>query len=195
MHLKLYTVVSLVGIVQHWDLLHNIELEEICSVCMLPSAFWNITLNIKRALVLFFLALANPILCSTSAFLSFNIPTLSTLWRKKAFFLYIFYRTHWYTCTSKLCKQLFKLSTLHANRCIICVYLRYTHVCSRLHTHFYYSRSLDVPFTARCRIFSAYFTGLVEAVWLHATSVITHKHPQQSRFHFANQLRIEKKLI
>lgn len=93
MHLKLYTVVSLVGIVQHWDLLHNIELEEICSVCMLPSAFWNITLNIKRALVLFFLALANPILCSTSAFLSFNIPTLSTLWRKKTFF-YIFFIEH-----------------------------------------------------------------------------------------------------
>lgn len=63
-------------------LLHSMELEEICRVCVLPSAFWNITLNIKRALVLFFLALASPILCSTSAFLSFNIPTLSTLQRK-----------------------------------------------------------------------------------------------------------------
>jgi len=60
-------------------LLHRIVLEATCSTCGLPHGFWNVTLNTIRAFVLFFLAFAIPIRCSTSALRNFNMPTQSIL--------------------------------------------------------------------------------------------------------------------
>lgn len=63
--------------------LHRIGEERVCRVSTEPSGLGMLTLNAKRARVLFFLEPATPIRASTSAFLNFNIPTQSTLQRKK----------------------------------------------------------------------------------------------------------------
>jgi hypothetical protein len=60
-------------------LLQMIGVDATCSVWTVPSSRGMLTRNISLALVLFFLDLANPILCSTSALRSLRMPMQSTL--------------------------------------------------------------------------------------------------------------------
>lgn len=62
--------------------------EDVCRVKIDPSARTIFTRNANRARVLFFLDPAMPIRASTSAFLSFNIPTQSTLQTKNSYIIY-----------------------------------------------------------------------------------------------------------
>jgi hypothetical protein len=57
--------------------------EGVCNVRVEPSFLVILTRKTNLARVLFFLDPAIPILASTSAFLSFNIPTQSTLKQRK----------------------------------------------------------------------------------------------------------------
>lgn len=61
------------------NLLHRMGEDGVCSVRMEPSFRGMVTRNTSLARVLFFLEPAMPIRASTSAFLSFKIPTQSTL--------------------------------------------------------------------------------------------------------------------
>lgn len=61
--------------------LHSMGDDEVCNVSTEPSERGMLTRNTSLARVLFFLDPATPIRASTSAFLSFRIPTQSTLWR------------------------------------------------------------------------------------------------------------------
>ena len=57
--------------------------EGVCKVRVDPSFLMILTRKTNQARVLFFLEPAIPILASTSAFLSFSIPTQSTLKKEK----------------------------------------------------------------------------------------------------------------
>ena len=61
------------------NVLQIIGVDATCSVCSEPSDRGMFTRKISRALVLFFLDLASPIRCSTSALRSFKTPIQSTL--------------------------------------------------------------------------------------------------------------------
>ena len=61
------------------NLLHEIGQEATCKVWEVPSILGMLTLKTSLVRVLFFFDLARPILCSTSAFRSFRMPTQSIL--------------------------------------------------------------------------------------------------------------------
>lgn len=154
--------------------LHSMGDDEVCNVSTEPSGRGMLTRNTSLARVLFFLDPATPIRASTSAFLSFRIPTQSTLYR--------YPNISWSFVNINNSNHIWSLQPLNAKleslMKLTCLYIRQSHIAAGIQRHFDDSGAFDVHFPADGCVTACNSASLVEAMGLHTSSIIAYKNLQ-----------------